>query len=327
MSYRVEQVLVPLDLSEFSRAALEFARGLRLGKKRPLIQVAHAVPPLAPHLRRVLFPYAPLGEDDREFEAELVEASRVELYDRFGLDDDDLHLLSDPWIEPGEPRVLITDWVRRVDADLIAIGAFGTTGAFPGGLGSTTQRLLRTTSRPVAVLRDFDPNPRVRKILVAVDLSDQTPEVLRIAASLAIQTDAELDLIHVIPSPWLHDTRSLVKRALKTSHADLSKSLKSTVDAHFERALENLELPFADEENASTLLSHLSVDIGDPAGLVTERAYQEGHDLIVVGTSSNHRSHGSLGRIAHRILVTAPTHVLAVPPARTKTPLVEAEET
>lgn len=327
MKHRVEQVLVPLDFSEHSRSALEFVRNLGETKNVPLVQVAHAVPPLSAAQREILFPYAALGEDDRAFEHELIETSRSLLFETYGLEADEKRLLTEPLVEVGHPHQLLPEWASRFDVDLIALGAFGQSGTYPGGLGSTALRLLGTSSIPVALLRDFDPRPRVRKILVALDLGDQSTEILRVAICLALQTGATLEALHVLPSPWLHDTRGLVRRALNVKIEDLSKQLLPKLNAHYDRTTGDLSFPFGIQEEAQALIPNLQISAGDPGSKVAEAAYEGGHDLIVVGACNHHTSgRRSLGRVAYGVLTEAPTHVLVVPPARRETPLVEADE-
>lgn len=327
--YRVEQVLVPVDFSSHSKTALEFARQLSApaeGAAPPPIQAVHAVRPMAKHLRNVLFPYAALGEDDREFEAELLEEARGELARYFGVDGNlSKRFLREPELRFGHPREEVTRWAGEHPADLVVLGAFGEGGSFVGGLGSTTRRFLQAATQPVAVVRDFDPRPKVRKILVAVDLGKETQEVLRVALGFALQQGASVEMLHVIPSPLIHDTNGILKKALKYSPEKVMESSRKTINALFERAVGALELPFAFREAAKTHLSTLMIESGDPGEVIAQRAYDGGYDLLVVG-ANNRQPPGkrSLGRVAERVLVEAGAHVMVVPASRARTPLVES---
>ena len=330
--YRVEQVLIPVDFSSFSRSALAFVRNLAEpveDEGKPRLVLAHAAAQMPPYLRRILFPYAALGEDDREFEAEIVEAATTELFRYFAIDEDfEKRFLAEPAVEFGAPREMIKRWAGQFSVDLIAMGAFGENGAVPGRLGSTAERIVRSSTQPVALIRDHDTRPRIRKILVAVDLSKQTPEVLRVATGLALQQNAELDLVHVLASPLLYDTNGLLAQELKYDESKTLDSMRPKIDALFERAVESVEFPFAYREKAQSILQTLMVRSGDPAAEIAETAYEGSYDLVVVGTNSRQGrgAKSSLGRVASSVIGEVSTHLLVVPSVQTQTPLVEMDQ-
>jgi len=284
---------------------------------------------MSPYVRRILFPYAALGEDDREFEAEIVAEAGAEIYRHFGIVEVlEKRFLADPLVEFGVAHECISTWAGRFDIDLIALGAFGEHGVVAGRLGSTAERIMRSSTVPVALIRDHDPRPRIRRILVAVDLGIQTPEVMRVAAGFALQQEAELDLVHILPSPFLNDTNGLLKKEIDYDEEKTVERLRSTVDALFERAVENVDFPFAYREKAQKLLQKLTVRAGDPASEIAKMAYQGEYDLVVVGTNSRKGECGgsSLGRVAAGAVVEVTTHVLVVPSVQQRTPLVEMDD-
>lgn len=329
--YRIEQVLIPVDFSSFSRTALGFASRLSApdgGDGVPRLQLAHAAPELSPYVRRVLFPYAALGEDDREFEAEIVEAAHDELGRYFGIDGTlRKRFISEPLVEFGSARQRIGEWIARFDVDLVALGAFGESGAFTGGLGSTARRLLQISTRPVALLRDYEDRPRVRRILAGLDLGMQTAEVLRVALGIAIQQGAQLELLHVVPSPFVYDTNRLLARELNFKAQAVEEKIRPRLDAHFERAVQSLEVPFAYKEEVERRTGKLVIRSGDPAAELAAAAYEGEFDVVIVGANNRQSAASrSLGRVASEALRQVPTHMIVVPPRREVTPLVELDE-
>ena len=327
--YRVEQVLVPVDFSSHSRAAVEFARQIGApaeGAGAPPMQLVHALGPISGYLRKVLFPYAALGEDDREFEAELMEEARGQLEQYFGIDEKlAKRFLSDPELGFGHPREEVARWAGQYDADLVVLGAFGEGGRYVGGLGSTIRRFLQVTMQPVVIVRDFDPRPKVRKILVAVDLGKESQEVLGKALGFALQQKAKVEMLHVLPSPLVHDTNRILKKALKYDPEKVLESSRRTINALFERAVGALELPFAFRDAAKNHLNTLRIESGDPGEVISRVAYEGEYDLVVVG-ANNRQTPGkrSLGRVAEQVLVEAGAHVMVIPASRRETPLVES---
>lgn len=78
--------------------------------------------------------------------------------------------------------------------DLLAVGARGSHPLRELALGTTAQRLLRTTRQPVLVVKRA-PEAPYRRVLVAVDFSPHAQRALTCARALAPQAD--ISLVHV----------------------------------------------------------------------------------------------------------------------------------
>src|SRR5690554_6342586 len=323
--YRVEQVLVPLDFSNFSRSALAFASALG-GESPARLQLDHALEPMAPYMRRVLFPYAALGEDDREFEGELVEEARAELESSFALDEAlRRRLISDPVVELGPSRQVVGDWTGRFDVEAVVMCAYGESGVVSAGLGSTARRVLQTSSCPVILVRQHDPRPQLKRILVALDLEPTSIGVLEVALGMALQHGCELELLFVLPSPWAADNAGLLKSQVKFDERQARGRLKGKIEALFERTIEAVEAPFPQREKAKKLTSNTRVESGKPAAEIVRRAYESDVDLVVIGSRSSSGS-GSLGSVAETVACRASCHVMVVPTASRTTPLTSEEQ-
>jgi nucleotide-binding universal stress UspA family protein len=143
----LKRVLVPTDLSDFSKHALrygcEFA--LRFGAELHLLNVAQDVVAMVPE-PGMAFP-AP-----GEYVQELKEASARALQE-----------LPDPaWlrgvpvvreVRVGTPFVEIVRYARETDIDLIVIGTHGRSGLAHVLLGSTAEKVVRKAHCPVLTVR------------------------------------------------------------------------------------------------------------------------------------------------------------------------------
>jgi nucleotide-binding universal stress UspA family protein len=85
------------------------------------------------------------------------------------------------------------------DADLLVLGARGESFLRRLVLGTTAERLLRRTTRPVLVVRQL-PHERYRRVLVAVDFSPGSEHALAMARRVAPQ--AQLVLCHAWAVPF-----------------------------------------------------------------------------------------------------------------------------
>lgn len=312
--YRIENVLVPADLSASSKSAFALATSLG-GEEQPQVHLAHAVAPLSTYVRDVLFPYAPLGEDDVEFEFELVEAARDRLHQAFDIDEEKLPMhLARPRIEAGEPRELLPEFARTTAADLIVMGAFGESGVYPDALGSLTERMLRSARQPMLLTRGFDPNPSINRITVASDLTRAGDRVFEVAVALAIACDATIEVVYVIPDPATMDTNNVLRMLVKLNEKEALKKTRSRVEALFDRLHEKLDAPMTLEKKVEHIVGRRRTLVGDPASAIMERADQVDSDLIVVGTQKADRAGRTrLGSVAHTIARRATTHVMVVP--------------
>ncbi len=317
--YQIEQVLVPVDFSTFSRAAVSLARMLGdgpQGNDKARVHLSHVLEPWRPYTRRVLFPYAALGEDDVEFEHELVDTARELLLAHLELDPraDDLGRFN---LEFGPLGETLGEHIRNTGPDLVIMGAFGEGGAQPNVLGSSAEKLLRTSAGPVVLVRDYTPRPSIDHIVVAVDLTSTSTDVVTRALGFAMQIEATLEMVYVLPDPLSQDTNKLLAARLDFDAARLLERSRSKIEALFDRMVNHIEVTFPEQRRAHELLANRKVIVGDPAGAIVDHADSVGADMVVVGAhNAQSRSRRQLGRVAWTVARTTPTHVMVVPPTK-----------
>ena len=100
-------------------------------------------------------------------------------------------------IVSGEASREIVAEARRSHADLIAMSSHGRSGIREWAFGSVAERVLRTTNTPVLVFRgNVSKTSAIRKIVIALDGSEEALEVVGPAADLAAAVGAEVLLVH-----------------------------------------------------------------------------------------------------------------------------------
>jgi universal stress protein A len=139
------------------------------------------------------------------------------------------------------------------------------------------------------------------RILVPLDFSEQSTHALAYAKMLATVCGASLELLHVVPNPYVSDGSGLYT------------SLPQSFLDNFEReAQARLEEALTPAERTSFSVQH-TVKTGDPRIEIVEHAGLAPVDLIVMGTHGRTGvSHLLLGSVAEQVVRTAPCAVVTV---------------
>lgn len=170
----------------------------------------------------------------------------------------------------------ILNYADSHDASLIVMGTHGRTGIDHLLAGSVAEDVVRHAYCPVLTVRCRDGvgwKDQVRRILVPVDFSDDSP--IALALELARAYGAELDLLHVVEEavlPTIYGVEPLSPGAplyLERTEGALKKLLE--------------------EHDIADLTVRTSVRVGHPARVILEFAQEDRSDLIVIA------SHGRTG--------------------------------
>ncbi|MFN3973987.1 MAG: universal stress protein [Dehalococcoidia bacterium] len=199
--------------------------------------------------------------------------------------------------QEGEPVDQILTYAQEVKADFIALTTHGRTGFARLVMGSVADRLLRTSSVPLILVKARPPTarpapPRVQSVLVPLDGSPLAEAVLPTARELAKALQVDLLLARVVSIP-------------------VAISMWPEASTYLAETLESLR------QEAQTYLSALQADItakgesvrtevreGQPAEEVVALARRHS-SLVVMAT---HGYGGArrlfLGSVAQRVLLT-----------------------
>lgn len=288
-------ILCPIDFSDHSRHALQWAEALASRHQSRLI-VLTAVDPLLVQAATLR-----LGVDltSTEVEPALREFVKTTWQDAARSGN---AVLS---VRVGDPGDVILEAATE-DVDLLVMGTHGLGGVRKWFLGSTTQRVLRRTRTPVlAVPANMvqSATPHVSgaqlhgPVLAASDLSDVSVHAMRWAAQAATTYDVPLVLAHVV--------QPVVVAPQWQPYAQQAD------DARVQIARERVE-QFAKQICSGPCETVVSV--GRPDDAIASIADERRAGLIVMGLGSGR---GFLaprpGSIAYRVLCVARVPVLVVP--------------
>lgn len=105
-------------------------------------------------------------------------------------------------VKEGTAAKVIAETAAKEKADLIVMGKRGQSAIEKFFIGSVTSQVLRCSPAPVLVTKKKSGLPRVKKILVPTDFSEQKEKERDFAWMLAKKLNASLTLLHVME---LHD--------------------------------------------------------------------------------------------------------------------------
>lgn len=140
--------------------------------------------------------------------------------------------------------------------------------------------------------------PDYKHLLIAVDFSASTDEVLRRGIDLAKASNARVSLIHVVEFAQVDLSNELVM----PQELELDRELLALAEKKMESLAEKHQL-----ESSRRFVSQ-----GSTKREILNTAVEEGVDLIVIGSHGRHGIQLLLGSTANAVLHGAPCDVLAV---------------
>ena len=289
---QITSILCPVDFSDFSVNAYEYARSLAWHYKATLL------------LQHILYPLGPFGYDSNQDPYEKIcrqiRSEATEKMQRFAR----LHALTgiqpECIVQDGSVTDLILSLAERRGVSLIVMGTHGLRGIDRLMMGSVTERVLRRAKCPVLAVRKpahhfvgskRSPEPiHLKKIVLCTDFSDHAHRASEYALSLAAEYHAELTLLHVLETfPNSADIENVTREALE--------QLDETVPP--------------DQRSGCNVRS--LVRIGKPYQQIIQLAVETEADLVILGV----RGRGALdtalfGSTTYRVIQLGPCPVLAV---------------
>lgn len=269
---QINQVLCPVDFSDFSRRALDHALTVARGYHASVtaLHVVSPAPVVAPIPYYFGAEIAPplvlppidrarvVSELERFVETEQLPGVRIETL----------------VIEASDAYREILGQADRLHADLIVLGTHGRSGFERLFLGSVTEKVLRTTHIPVMTVPPKAPDVMTRgpaaftRILCAVDFSDCSTLAFQYALSLAQENGAALALTYVVETHPLY--------------ADFAPAVTIDVGAWTREARARLHTMVPAAARTSCTVTE-TVPEGTPHREILELAKIMDADLIVLG--------------------------------------------
>jgi nucleotide-binding universal stress UspA family protein len=270
----LEKIVVPLDGSELSEQIVKHVRRLLVRRDAPvaLVRVFSRDEARAPGA------------------AATIDAARIEL-ERI------VHSLraqgatASAEVFLGPPAERILDFAKDWGASLIAMATHGRSGLDRLLRGSTAETVLRASTVPLLLATPRTPEAcelRFKRILVPLDLSPGSKEILPLVWEIAALYDSEVVLLNVTEAPTPIEFPVGFERA---TGLDAERLLKETAE----------KLP--------GIKVFTTTDIGSPARSVMRHVEMEAIDLVAMTTHGRTGlARAAFGSVAEQVLrhVTCP---------------------
>jgi nucleotide-binding universal stress UspA family protein len=299
MRVQLERILCTTDFSEASNRSVVFGQ-LLAQEFGATLYVCHIID-LSSVAIYGEFQVDPVGQQER---------IRVDAEDQLQQLLGSLPVQWESIIDVGQPSEEIGRIVEEKQIDLVISATRGRSGLKRLILGSVTERLMRSLTCPLLVVRSKDPAPpdpadqsiQLGKILIGCDFSGDSRLAVEYGLSLAQEFEAELHLVHVIAPPTYPE---FLKTGTSAAHGIQDHVLSELLTQKLQ------DLVPGEARNWCRL--HTALLEGPPYQELIEYADRQSMDMIVMGM----RGHGLvrtllLGSTTDRVVRHTPCPVLVV---------------
>jgi nucleotide-binding universal stress UspA family protein len=285
--------LCPIDFSEFSAAAYQYAVSLAEYYKARIL-VLHVV-----ELWKYPFAdYAAQEADYAKFSRALNEGGEVQLQ-RFVMQYSAGRIQPELVVDQGNAANCILSFAQKENIEVIVLGTHGRRGFDRLVLGSTTDRVMRKAACPVLVVCNAshqalttgpDGRHRLSRIVYCTDFSNNSELARGYAVSLAAEYGAELTLLHVAEkAPDLARAEGIIAKHIQ----ELDKLVLNTVRKNL---------------NVSSV-----VRLGKPYEEIVRHATEAHAGLIIMTARGGDAvDRAVFGSTTYRVIQLGPCPVLAV---------------
>jgi nucleotide-binding universal stress UspA family protein len=289
----IKRVLCPIDFSEYSVLAFDYAQSVAAHYKAPLL-LQHVVDSLRPY-----YPYHAFPDDYDEI-CQKLRANAVQQLQGFVKTHNCGGVHTQCTVQDGDVTALIFEVAEDRAVDLIVMGTHGLRGIDHLTLGSVTEKVLRKARCPVLAVRKPAHEStaqtavphlvEVHRIVCCTDFSEPSGQAWEHAVSLAAEYRAELALLHV-----LDDISGL---------SDIEKDTRE--------ALERVQKQTSPWAHKNVMIKPV-VRIGKAYQQIIQLALESQADLIVMGVRGRHALDLAVfGSTTYRVVQLGPCPVLVV---------------
>lgn len=291
-----QSILVGIDFSECSIAAARWVT--EFYSPECALTLVHVVPPPErPGFAQSRLPF-------ERIQAMALEDAAMRMRDAMAT----LPASTRTEIRVGTPHEIMRQLAAETGADLIAIGPHGVRPGTHSWLGTTAERIVRSSPVPVLVCAN-PPSARPRRILVPIDDFSLTETILAAARDLAERFDADVKLLHVW-SDSVYGYVASMSRLTTRGAADAGHQLEKELNDAATHWLADYTAAGFQSGRVTATVTH-----GKPGAATLDMAAGVHAELIIMGRrGSGLVAPTLLGSTLRTVLNGAPCPVLVVVP-------------
>ncbi len=221
----------------------------------------------------------------------------------------------------GPPAQTISEYVRGLRDPLIVMSTHGRTGFSRVWMGSVADAVIRTGAAPVLLLRPeeqpdgtLEPIGPFHRMLVPVDGSGYSEQVVPDAMALAGLTDAQVLLLEVVKPVFTPAFLPAMEYAV--AYAPPEDYAAEATQSLVERAADyvsNLAIKLRRQYPTLDIQSEVRTE-AMPARVILEAAVAQGSDVVALATHGRGMSRFVVGSVADKVLRAGPRAMLVVRP-------------
>ncbi len=177
-------IIVPLDFSENSIKALEFAIGMA-DKKKGKVTLVHVVNIAYDFASQPQFALESMYKDGEELLKKTAEKYQQE------------DLVIDYEILEGNPSINIARVAAEREATLIVMGTQGASGIKQTLVGSTTVSVVREANCPVLIIPSQANVLNIKKVTLALEFANHEEQFIEWIVDMSLRWELGLEILHV----------------------------------------------------------------------------------------------------------------------------------
>jgi nucleotide-binding universal stress UspA family protein len=206
-------------------------------------------------------------------------------------------------VRAGNPARLILDTLEQQNAGLLVLGPHRKRGMLDALQGTIAEKVLGARKCPVLMVQR-DVHAPYEKVLLALDLSSESADAVRVADALLRDTDTRTIVMHAWQPPY--------KGMLRSVGVGMNEILAYSNDSRREVTAQIRQL--LSKEGVESRRYDIAVVDAHAAAAIKQAITVYQPDLLVMGTRGNGPLRRALlGSVANDVLTSAECDVLVVP--------------
>jgi len=292
----IKKILLPTDFSDCAKSALELALA-QARRHEAELHVIHAVVLGLGAFSTFPDPSPEILLDKME---QIAKNQLDKLTDNIGKN----VAMTGKTIIGSSAQEIILNYAKENEIDLIVLGTHGRRGLSHLFMGSVAEAVVRLAECPVLTTRvaaEEGSGQPFKKILVPVDFSKASRDMIRAAQGIAERNGASITLLHVVESYYQPPGMDLGNLSMP----DVVEELKKQRRKHLNTLAQEMQ------SDQNPIFAEIAS--GAPHRQIAHYAEANGMDLIVMNTYGHSGlSHLILGSVAERTIRMAPCPVWTV---------------